>query len=399
MESNFDTVPTSAIDFVESEHGRLRRRQRGIDKKDLQRAMKYGMRKIQGRRTQEGHSISKYTYNDIVYVVDDITHQEITSYATPMSIDLVPVTEEEKIEHQRFKENLEENIESWTSHLVIVVDTSGIMRAADVCGARSRLAAVFLTIAGDIIAPRIESGAAGGTDVVSIITFGCNFNVITLKQPTTWVLYNQIATIYNQGLVRAKGHGYYQNGVQYARELLESNPCGSCAASLLFLSDRKPSPKLYDNRMTTEHLILHEIRSLAKTFGRRLTFQAVGIGDYDEFFTLQKMVDTAQDYGVTADLCVPFMSTSGLGDAFTSAASKLTTSQMELTNVITMKQEKVRNIPRESKTEASKSINNVSTEKFFIYPSRQVERFIYNETKVENPDVSGREKMDMEENV
>jgi hypothetical protein len=37
-------VRTSAITFVETEHGRMRRRQRGIDKKNLQEARKYGQR-------------------------------------------------------------------------------------------------------------------------------------------------------------------------------------------------------------------------------------------------------------------------------------------------------------------------------------------------------------------
>lgn len=35
-------VPTSAIPFVETEHGRMRREQRGIHMRDLQSAMKYG---------------------------------------------------------------------------------------------------------------------------------------------------------------------------------------------------------------------------------------------------------------------------------------------------------------------------------------------------------------------
>ena len=43
-EDNIDCIPTSAIPFVETEHGRLRRKQRGIDKQDLQAAKKYGQR-------------------------------------------------------------------------------------------------------------------------------------------------------------------------------------------------------------------------------------------------------------------------------------------------------------------------------------------------------------------
>ena len=42
MSSGDENIPTSAITFLQSEHGRLRRAQRGIVKRDLQAAKKYG---------------------------------------------------------------------------------------------------------------------------------------------------------------------------------------------------------------------------------------------------------------------------------------------------------------------------------------------------------------------
>jgi hypothetical protein len=230
-------VPTSAITFIESEHGRLRRRQRGIDKKDLQKAMKYGTKEMQDRTTAEGHPTVKYLHNDIIYIVDDVTGREITSYAVPIVLDLIPLTETMIQEHEQATEYLKQNPSSWTSNTVLVVDTSGSMKSADVWGARTRLSAVWLTIALDFIAHRIEAGMAGPTDVVSIITLGSRPESIVLDEPTSWVFYNQIASIYNGATCQASGHGPYLHSLAFGRRLLERNPSSSCAACLMFLSD------------------------------------------------------------------------------------------------------------------------------------------------------------------
>jgi hypothetical protein len=42
MDNVVSSETTSAVSFVEAKDGRMRRRQRGISKKDLQRAKKYG---------------------------------------------------------------------------------------------------------------------------------------------------------------------------------------------------------------------------------------------------------------------------------------------------------------------------------------------------------------------
>jgi hypothetical protein len=217
----------------------MRRRQRGIDKKDLQQAMKYGTREIQDRTTAKGYGTVKYTYNDIVYIVEDTTGREVTSYAVPITLDLVPLTEAMVQQHARAAENLQHNFNSWSSNTVLIVDTSGSMKAADVWGARTRLSAVWLTIALDFIAHRIESGLAGDADVISIVTLGSRPETIVLEQPTTWVLYNQIASIYNGATCQPAGHGPYLHTLAYARRLLERNPSSSCAACLMFLSDGK----------------------------------------------------------------------------------------------------------------------------------------------------------------
>lgn len=77
----YQNVPMSAVTFVETHHGRDRREQRGIEKKDLQRAMKYGL--------EEGEhwpGTIRYTYKDIVYIVRADTGEEVTCWANPIGL-------------------------------------------------------------------------------------------------------------------------------------------------------------------------------------------------------------------------------------------------------------------------------------------------------------------------
>jgi hypothetical protein len=134
---------------------------------------------------------------------------------------------------------------------------------------------------------------------------------------------------------------------------------------------------------SNEDLILEHIEELAKVFGRRLTFQAVGIGDYEEFATLQNMVNKANDYGVSAQLCLPSMSTTGLGEVFTTLATTIAYTQYEMTNVLTKKQDSIRDVFRESKTLASQTLCFISPNDFYIYPLSIVRRMMYTENKIE----------------
>jgi Mg-chelatase subunit ChlD len=305
-------IPTSSITFVETEHGRLRRKQRGIDKKDLQQAKKYGTR-LPARSRLNGDPTSKYTYRGIVYIVNDETGEEVTSYAIPIKLDLIPVTKQMVQDHERARNRAQSDLDSWTSNTVLVVDRSGSMKKGDVWGARNRLSSVWLSTALDFIAHRLESGDAIYTDIISIITLEEHPVAVIHNQPTTWVLYNKIASIYNSQLIEPRGHGPFLPSLQLAEKLLLSNPCASCAVGVLFLSDGKPSDTFTSgltseqNMLRREKLICEQVENLAKQFGRRLTFQAVGLGDSD-FSTLKLMVEAAADYGAKAQLNTPSMS-------------------------------------------------------------------------------------------
>ena len=183
-------IPTSAITFLESAHGRMMREQRGIDKKDLQTAKKYGQRES-GRQRRNGDATSRYTYKNIVYITNDITGEEVTSYALPIVLEKVDITDIMQKQHDTAVLNIESHKKRWKSNTVIVVDTSGSMKNSDVWDTRTRLDAVWLSLALDFTAQRIESDGAGVWDVVSIVSLGPYGETIFSKQPTTWVLYNK----------------------------------------------------------------------------------------------------------------------------------------------------------------------------------------------------------------
>lgn len=374
-------VPTSAITIVEAEHGRLRRRQRGIDKKDLQSAIKYG-EKYSTHPRPNGDETSLYRYKKITYIVNEVTKEEVTAYAEPLRLDPVPITDQMQLLHERAQAKIRQRNVEWNSNTVLVVDTSGSMRTADVWGTRTRLGAVWVSLALDFIAHRIESGEVLPLDVVSVVTLSAEPNVVIEESPCTWILYNKIVEIYNEELVPPCGHGPFLPSLDVAQYLLTKHENhDGCAMALIFLSDGKPSDYIKKGETKEDRLsaIAKRVESLASLFGRRLTFTAIGIGDYDAFETLETMVEAAKDFGVKSEFCLPSMTSSSLGSIFTSVATSITTTQTEMTDVSTFKQKKVRSFLRESRKKASEQLFEVSPHDFFIYPAHAVKRKIYKE--------------------
>ena len=273
----------------------------------------------------------------------------------------------------------------WNSNTVIVVDTSGSMRRGDVWDTKTRLDAVWQSVALDFLANRLENGEAGLLDVVSIISLGDSSEILIKEHPTSWVLYNKIIEIYGTKSVAPRGHGHYIPSLDVAEELLTANSNSSCAMGLCFISDGKPSDhtQLAVNKDDVSSLICDRVATLAKKFGRRLQFDAVGIGSSDNFDTLQDMVETAKDYGAKANFLLPSMSSSSLGDMLQSFATSITSTQTEMTDLNTNKQQIVRNINRESRKVAAEKVNYVSEDNFYIYAKNKVKRFAYKEWREE----------------
>ncbi len=109
--------------YKETAHARLRRKQRCIDKKDLKAALKYGICTPQARR--RGTKIVKYTYKDIVYIVDVRNKNEVTCYADPVKLDMMPITSEMKTLHEEAVLKVRIDLDCWTSQTVCAPVTCG----------------------------------------------------------------------------------------------------------------------------------------------------------------------------------------------------------------------------------------------------------------------------------
>ncbi len=115
------TVATSSVSILSSPHGRQRRLERNIAKRDLQAAVKYGSKEpgIPNRRT--GDPTWKYTFGDIVYVTDATSRREITSWPVPgvgIDIEEKAITLEMRREHEEEMRKIRNSPAYWTSHTV-----------------------------------------------------------------------------------------------------------------------------------------------------------------------------------------------------------------------------------------------------------------------------------------
>jgi hypothetical protein len=158
------TLATSNMFFQSCAHGRERRQQRGIQKRDLQAAVKHGRKELTyGRGGRRGGELRwKYSYQNIVYITDATSSQEITSwrldqcievYPEPITIDRVSITAGMRQQHNLAAARIAVSPEAMTSHTVLVVDQSGSMRAHDMADSASRSDAVWAAMDGSVIQP------------------------------------------------------------------------------------------------------------------------------------------------------------------------------------------------------------------------------------------------------
>jgi hypothetical protein len=149
---------TRAKTLLSSVHGRDRRSLRKIGKRDLQSAVKYGMRERGYPRHSTGEPTWKYTFRHVVYITDDSSRSEITSYVLPINIPTVSLSLQERQMHQKVAGLLTLNPHVCTTHTVLVVDQSGSMKKCDVVDFKNRSQAVYGTIALDLLGKRLDQG-------------------------------------------------------------------------------------------------------------------------------------------------------------------------------------------------------------------------------------------------
>ena len=335
--------PTELSTLHSTLHGRQRRHERLIEKVDLQRARRYGM----VEKSRKGRL--KYTYGGVVFIYDPKRNIEITSFPSSdgsSSLSGTRITKPiilpkigklkatELIEREQKRQVLLDDKTSWSSHSVLVVDMSGSMRRDDVNGARCRSDGVWMSLARDYVKKPLDKKSRSEKDLISIIVMRESASVLFECEPTDFVLYNKLIDTRDWTQLRPSNGGNYLPALDTAESLLLKNSLGSCALSLMFFSDGKPSDRGdFSGRMG----------KIASKFGRRLSVMCVGMAEPGEdFSTLNAMVTEAESYGCIASFGRPTLDADSLSNIVSSLASSLTSTITEMTNIDTGKSREVR---------------------------------------------------------
>ena len=389
---------TDLVTVLSSAHGRQRRSERLISKRDLQAAVKYGERAPS--YTDKGELRWMYTFRGIVYITDETSRHEITSWPLPafgFDVPLVDITQRMLRAHRAAKRALG-NPASWTSHTVAVVDQSGSMRNTDVDGGATRSDAVWLTLALTWVDAEIKAGNRTSTDVMSVVSMRNNSEVVVDAEPVDWILFNKLVGLLRES--KPTQGGNYLAAIDLAERCLMRNTMGSCATALLFFSDGRPSERMprvqpsrsckttkytpKDSRDARDKMLASRIGQLASRFGRRLTVGSIGFADpSEEFSTLQAMTKACEDYGCQATFHKPSLTAESLQSILSNLSSTLTTTKTELTELGGSKQRTVRDVKRESYSQIKLGETHVNESDWWIYKGPSVTRY----KRVEGPRV------------
>ncbi|CAB9509723.1 myosin heavy chain kinase [Seminavis robusta] len=292
---------TSLITILSSEHGRMRRDQRDIDKRDLQKALKHGTRScVWGGRYKVEH-------DGIVFITDSTLRKEITAYPAPLAN--APEDRETQEMHRKAKEVLSLKPELCKSHTVLVVDVSGSMLTHDINLHRDRQTAAYTNVALEFVAEQLFNGTANNSDVVSLVEFSSSARVVFKREPARWVLYNKVLNrrdsrpFVDRERHRMRDSSFFQGDSNYlpalkmAEELLAIDFHEDCALSIMFLSDGAPTDAQTNGLtpLAAERQTCARMASIAAKFRENLCIQTIGFGDqFRDFSVLQKMANAAK---------------------------------------------------------------------------------------------------------
>jgi Alpha-kinase family len=354
----FHQQQTSLISILSSDHGRLRREQRDIEKRDLQKAIKHGTRqRCWGNRWM-------IEYDGIVFVTNNSMTQEVTVYPSPLS--LAPIKADSRAAHSNAAHLLEIKPELSVSHTVLVVDNSGSMMIHDINLHRDRQTAAYTMTALEFVAEQLFNGTANNSDLVSLVEFSNQARVIFSREPVSWVLYNKLLSRRDARTFRtresAKMREYlvcdsnYLPALNAAEGLLATSNHETCALSLFFLSDGAPSdaremgltPDGAQRRMSIR------AAEIASRFSKQLTVKMVGFGNaYADFSALRSMVEAinAAVDGAPAEFLYCDKISNAIGTAVTSLVTSLTATRTALMEGATKRGYTKRGIASEKETQ------------------------------------------------
>ncbi|CAK4072177.1 unnamed protein product [Aphanomyces euteiches] len=271
---------------------------------------------------QTGRPRWKYTFAHIVFITDEFSQREVTSYTLPIEKPLVPLSVVEQQHHESLRARLLFTPSACTSHSIVVEDQSGSIRTSDVDDFRTRSDAVFGTIALDLIGKHLDDdqGAISGTDVMTIVEMRDEATTVFYREPLTNVLFNKVVA----HMVTWEILGRYRCG-HGAMELDE--PEDSCAVMLMFLSDGKPS----DGKKSFIEQLKSRMDDLGARFGPRLRVGMIGFaGSGNDFSVLQDMTKMAQQAGAHGTFSNPQVCATKLSSAVTELRSDLSATRTAL---------------------------------------------------------------------
>ena len=316
----------------------MRREERDIDKRDLQKALKCGSRQLCfGQRW-------KIEHDGIIFIADPNLRREITAYPSPLTFAETDSNAHDS--HTKAKELIGIKPELCVSHTVLVVDNSGSMATHDIKLHRDRQTAAYTMMALEFVAEQLFNETGNNRDVVSLVEFSDKARVIFTREPVSWVLFNKLLARRDGRDFRAREvakhmelyrcDSNYLQALEEAGRLLAIGNHDSCALSLLFLSDGAPSDarEMGLTPAGAERRMCQRVAEIAEKFGKqKLHITMVGFGnELQDFSALQSMVQAAKDVpgDTTAEFAYCDKMANSMGTAITSLVTSLTASRTAL---------------------------------------------------------------------
>ena len=197
------------------------------------------------------------------------------------------------------------------------------MRKCDVDGYKRRTDAAFAALASDFVATTLRCSFSSNSEVVSLITMsGYSGTVQLVREPISWVLYNQILKL--KETLRPSLQGNFLPALGEAKRLLSEGMHDNLALHLIFLSDGRPSDSVKK--------LPSFIADIARTYRNRISFKFIGFGAVlEELSALPKMAAAVTAEGVEAEFVHSKLQSQTLSSAMRSSTVSINKTICDLT--------------------------------------------------------------------
>ena len=370
------TRPTSEFTVLSSLHGQARRQLREITRFDLQSAVKYGVKTLGAPCPKSGACRWKYTYGNVVYITDETSRKEITSYREPISIHQAPVTAEMVARHEQDARMLLEDPHLCVTHHIIVIDQSGSMRTSDVHGFRNRSQAAYGVLALEYLADQLHQRGVDDKilEAVTVLEMQSHCHVMIHREPLDWMLFNKILD--RQRHANPCDHGDYNQALLTSHEFIFHelqgiDPEDSPVFSMIFLSDGRPSDSHPDDTAYRQDILTEMANQLKPHF----ELHTIGLGKSSaDFSSLKDMAMTVESCGCKATFSYSQLSGAQLGEAFSSISTSMTATRTE---ALSGKRGEAAGVPRPKKDVQLRCKSTPQDERIFRVETRGVSRWRY----------------------